>query len=97
MDQRARLTPLGAVLLGLAAAGIVAVIVGSTAVQAIGLLVVVLVVLFVAADQLPLRTARGGPIRHAGLEMRPDRRGEDHAEAARKAVADEPRTRPPEA
>jgi hypothetical protein len=94
MDQRARLTPLGAVLLGLGVVAIVAVIVGSTAVQAIGLLFVVLVVLFVAADQLPLRTARGGPIGQSRPDVLADHRAENRAEAAKIARAEQRRTRP---
>jgi hypothetical protein len=96
MDQRVRLTPLGAVLLGLGVVAIVAVVVGSTTVQAIGLVVVVLVVLFVAADQLPLRTARGGPISPDRADGLADGRAQNHAEAARLDRAEERRTRPRE-
>lgn len=53
VDRRARLTPVGAVLLGLLAASMVAVFVGSRTLQALGFVVIVVIVLILLADQLP--------------------------------------------
>ncbi len=53
MKRLGRLTPIGAVVLGLLLAGIVAVLVGSKPVQAIGLIVVILVLLVLVVDLAP--------------------------------------------
>jgi uncharacterized protein YacL len=53
MNHTGRLTPVGAVLLGLLIAGIVAAIIGSRPVQAIGLIVVILVALVLVIDLAP--------------------------------------------
>jgi hypothetical protein len=53
VDRRARLTPVGAVLLGLLVAAIVALFVGSKVLQTLGFIVIVLVVLVLVGDQLP--------------------------------------------
>ncbi len=50
-----RLTPLGAILLGLLAAGLVAGFAGSHAVQVAGFVVVVIAVLLLLADRIPAR------------------------------------------
>lgn len=52
MDGRARLTPLGAVLLVLLAAGVLALLVGSALLQALGAIVVVVVILAIAMPAL---------------------------------------------
>jgi uncharacterized membrane protein (UPF0136 family) len=53
MNRIGRLTPVGAVLLGLLVAGVVAAIIGSRAVQAIGLIVAILVALVLLVDLAP--------------------------------------------
>jgi hypothetical protein len=53
--SRATLTPLGAILLGLLAAGLVAGFVGSHTVQVAGFVVVVTAVLLLLADRIPAR------------------------------------------
>lgn len=53
--SRVRLTPLGAILLGLLALGLVAGFVGSHTVQVAGFIVVVLAVLLLLADRIPAR------------------------------------------
>jgi hypothetical protein len=53
--SRATLTPLGAILLGLLAAGLVAGFVGSHTVQTAGFVVVVIAVLLLLADRIPTR------------------------------------------
>jgi hypothetical protein len=53
--SRIKLTPLGAILLGLLAAGLAAGFVGSHAVQLAGFIVVVISVLLVLADRIPDR------------------------------------------
>ncbi len=53
MNRIGRLTPVGAALLGLLIAGIVAAVIGSRPVQAIGLIVVVLLVLVLVVDLAP--------------------------------------------
>ena len=57
MNRIGRLTPVGAVLLGALVAGIVAAAMGSRAVQAVGLIVVILVALVLVVDFAP-RTIR---------------------------------------
>lgn len=57
MNRIGRLTPVGAVMLGLLIAGIVAAIIGSRPVQAIGLIVAILVALVLVIDLAP-RTIR---------------------------------------
>jgi uncharacterized protein YacL len=57
MNRIGRLTPVGAVLLGLLIAAIVAAIIGSRPVQAIGLIVAILVALVLVIDLAP-RTIR---------------------------------------
>ena len=53
MNRIGRLTPVGAVLLGVLVAGIVAAAIGSRAVQAVGLIVVILVALVLVVDFAP--------------------------------------------
>lgn len=53
--SRARLTPLGAILLGLLAVGLVAGFAGSHTVQVAGFIVVVIAVLLLLADRIPAR------------------------------------------
>ncbi len=53
--SRVRLTPLGAILLGLLAAGLVAVFLGSHTVQVAGFVVVVIAALLLLADRIPER------------------------------------------
>ena len=53
--SRVTLTPLGAILLGLLAAGLVAGFVGSHTVQVAGFVVVVVAVLLLLADRIPAR------------------------------------------
>lgn len=68
VSRRVRLTPLGAAIIGLLAAAIVALIVGSHTLQAVGFVVALIVVLVLVADNLP-RSARpdgGGPGRGHG-------------------------------
>jgi hypothetical protein len=77
MDSRHRLTPLGAVLLALIAGGIIAVIVGSRPVQAVGLLVLVLVVVFIAADQLAVRSGRADMMSQVRADTLPEHRLEE--------------------
>ncbi len=57
VSRRVRLTPLGAAIIGLLAAGVVALIVGSRTLQAVGFVVALIVVLVLVADNLP-RSAR---------------------------------------
>jgi hypothetical protein len=62
MEGRTRLTPVGAVLLGLLALSIVAVIAGSRTLQAIGFVLIVLIVLLLIAEKLPrMRLFGKGP------------------------------------
>ena len=53
MKRIGHLTPIGAVLLALLVAGVVAVVVGSRPVQAVGLLVVIFVLLVLIVDLAP--------------------------------------------
>ena len=53
--SRVTLTPLGAILLGLLAAGLVAGFVGSHTVQVAGFVVVLIAVLLLLADRIPAR------------------------------------------
>ena len=53
--SRVTLTPLGAILLGLLAAGLVAGFVGSHTVQVVGFAVVLIAVLLLLADRIPAR------------------------------------------
>jgi membrane protein implicated in regulation of membrane protease activity len=53
VDRRARLTPLGGVLLVLLLLAIVAVVFGSRALQTLGFIVLVVALLVLVADRLP--------------------------------------------
>jgi uncharacterized membrane protein len=67
-NGRVRLTGLGAALLGLLLAAILAVLIGSQTVQAIGFVVIVIVVLVIAGDRLPRLRFGGG--HDLGLQAR---------------------------
>ncbi|HUO73286.1 MAG TPA: hypothetical protein VMU39_21125 [Solirubrobacteraceae bacterium] len=53
MKRRVRLTPIGAILIGLLVAGIVGLLVGSHTLQAVGFVVVLIVLLLLVAENLP--------------------------------------------
>lgn len=85
MDEHARITRLGIALIGLLVAGVASLFFGSRALQAIGFVVVVLVILLLIGGSLPrMRVFGGGPWRRdhqdapsgtrAGDEGRPPRR-----------------------
>jgi len=60
MKGNVRLTPVGAVLLVVLAAAIVAVLVGSKGLQAAGFIIIVIIALVLVADRLPRMRVFGG-------------------------------------
>jgi hypothetical protein len=60
MDQRTRLTPLGAVLILLLLASIAALFLGSKGLQAAGFVVALIVIIVLIADRLPRMRVGGG-------------------------------------
>ena len=72
MDRRARLTPLGGVLLVLLVTALVALFVGSRTVQGVGFVVALIVSLVLLADYLPrMRVLGGNPMGTAAARRRP--------------------------
>jgi hypothetical protein len=60
VNGRARLTPIGAVLLTVLVAALVALFVGSRTVQGVGFVVALIVILILLADHLPRMRVLGG-------------------------------------
>jgi hypothetical protein len=72
MNAHVKLTPIGAVLLGLLVLALVALFVGSSTLQAIGFVVALIVILVLIGDRLPRMRFGGG--HDLGLDSRTLRR-----------------------
>ncbi len=79
--KSARLTPVGGLLLGLLVLGLVALFVGSHTLQAIGFIVVVLVVLLLVAEHLPRMTVMNVGLPALSTRLRRRRGVDDDADA----------------
>jgi hypothetical protein len=79
-----RLTPVGAVLLVLLLASLIALFVGSSTLQAIGFVVALIVILVLVADRLPRMRVGGG--HDLGLDSQTLRRRSPAERAARDDV-----------